>query len=193
MEEKWDKHQKASSSYHSYHSNHSDLISDPSPFKAKLENMQEYNRQYKASEVATKEYEVKKSQLVQLQSEYKDIKPATTKLELDKHTEFKQAVDVEIAKEKQRLQTGKNKVLTEINEMGSVWTNNTKELEAQGFKDLANHTKKARLTGGIVAGAVALASIVGTAVSISKGNETEKTMQAKLASMRKQENLATEA
>jgi hypothetical protein len=40
---------------------------------------------------------------------------------------------------------------------------------------------------------VALASIVGTAVSISKGNETEKTMQAKLASMRKQENLATEA
>ena len=193
MEEKWDKHQKASSSYHSYHSNHSDLISDPSPFKAKLENMQKYNRQHEAYEVATKEYEVKKSQLVQLQSEYKDIKPATTKLEAEQHPAFKQAVDVEIAKEKQRLQTGKNKVLTEINEMGSVWTNNTKELEAQGFKDLASHTKKARLTGGIVAGAVALASIVGTAVSISKGNETEKTMQAKLASMRKQENLATEA
>jgi hypothetical protein len=71
----------------------------------------------------------------------------------------------------------------------SVWFNNAKELEAKGFEDLAKHTKKARLAGGIMAGAVALATIGGTAFSIAKVNETEKAMQIRLAEIRNREKV----
>jgi len=75
--------------------------------------------------------------------------------------------------------------------VGKAW-HNAEHIEKAGFKDLANHTKKARLTGSIMAGAMALLTIGGTIAAVAKGNETEKTMKAKLAAMRNAESKASD-
>jgi hypothetical protein len=168
--------------------NHPDYIADPYGFEAKLEGLQEYNKQYEAYLSDKKNYDTKLSQLTRLEVvHYNASQPLTQKLSVDKHPELKKAIEASLAKEETLLNSSKNKHLSEINGVGSAWKNNIKELEAQGFKDLASHTKKARLTGSVVAGAMALTTIAGTVVSVAKSNETEKNKQTKLAEIRKHE------
>ena len=161
-------------------------------YEALLQAKKDYNAQLEAYNQAMREYQDKHTALLNLQLEYDEIKAPTQELSMDKHKKFKQAVEVGIAEELELLKSAKNKSLSEIDKVGSVWTNNAKELEAQGLKDLASHTKKARLTGSIMAGAMALLTIGGTIASVAKGNETEKTMKAKLAEMRNAESKASD-
>jgi hypothetical protein len=161
-------------------------------FEADLNARKHYNKKLAGHKQAMKKYQTKKTALLNLQLEHDAIKAPTQELSMDKHKKFKQAVEVGIAEESELLKSAKNKSLSEIDKVGSVWTNNAKELEAQGLKDLASHTKKARLTGSIMAGAMALLTIGGTIASVVKGNETEKTMKAKLAEMRNAESKASD-
>jgi hypothetical protein len=139
------------------------------------------------------EHQAKTQQLQALQKEFDDIKPATTKLEVDKHPEFKTAVDAELTSHEQFLKNRKNKTLKDVEGLSKAWTNNADELTKAGFTDLSEHTWGARKVG---LGAGAVMAVLGTGLTLwqlsesGKAEQASKERQTKLAELRKMDTQA---